>query len=469
MTTKGFICMMRKKRLLISIWTLVLFFVSAAPAAARTAEPHLEAESAILMDMSTGNVLYEKVADQKMFPASTTKMITCILALEYLDLESSIIIDDQVAQTGGSSIGLRAGEVAGVLDLLYALMTESANDSAEALALAISGSMAEFVKLMNERARQFGAKNTNFVNPHGLHDPLHVTTARDLAFIAKGCMENETFRMLVGTSSYHMETTNKNGARNFRSTNRLLWDEQDSTSVYVNGVRRHCGYPEAIGIKTGTTNEALCCLVSSAKHGDTILLSVVLKSSNLGRFADSIALLDWGFANYQTTRILGAGTELGTVSVKRGSANKVIAIPSQDIAVTLSMDATESVLTTEVRLDPFVRAPVKAGQKIGEIALMANGTQISVFPAIAALDIEKGSIFSFFDIEDAMMASVFRLLMLLVIVLIPLHLIYTGWKRRQIRLKKQEQVRHLREKYERDEKRRLEWELHYASRNWSTR
>ena len=460
---------MKKSRFLILILTLTLLLSNVAPASALTTEPRLEAESAVLMDMTTGEILYEKAADRKMFPASTTKMITCILALEHLDPQSVVIIDDQVAQTGGSSIGLKAGEVVGVMDLLYALMTESANDSAEALAWAICGSVTEFTVLMNEKAREFGAENTNFVNPHGLHDPLHVTTAHDLALIAKNCMENETFRMLVRTTSYHMEATNKSGPRDFKTTNRLLWDEQAATSIYVNGVLRHCKYPKAIGVKTGYTSQAQGCLVSAATQDGTTLLSVVLKSSDLGRFADSIALLDWGLENYKTIGVLDAGTELGTVSIRRGAVNQVIAVTEQDIAYTVPVEASESVLTTEVRLDPFVRAPVEAGQKIGEVELLESGNRIAVFPAIAAAGIEKGGALSIFGIEDTTAALLGKILLILILGLILLLVIYIVYKRRQIRRKKQERARRLREKQAQEEARRLEWERHYESRHWDNR
>ncbi len=466
---KGPVYTMKNPRFLILICTLALLLANAVPAAALTAEPRLEAEAAVLMDMTTGEILYEKAADKKMFPASTTKMMTCILALEYLDPESAIIIDDEIAQTGGSSIGLRAGEVAGVMDLLYALMTESANDSAEALACAVSGSVKEFAKLMNERARQFGAQNTNFVNPHGLHNPLHVTTARDLALIAKGCMENETFRMLAGTVSYHMERTNKNGPRDFRTTNRLLWDEQDATSVNVNGVFRHCKYPAAIGIKTGSTAQAGGCLVSAAEQDGTTLLSVVLKSSDLGRFADSITLLDWGFENYKTISVLSAGTELGTVSVQKGSVNEVIAISEKDIAYTAPNDASGLVLTTEVRLDSSVRAPVEAGQKVGEIKLLESGNLVAVYPAIAAAAVEKGGILSIFGVDNTTATLIGRVLLILMIGFILLLMSYVRFKRRQARRKKEERARLLREKKEQEEARRLEWERHYKSRHWNNR
>ncbi len=455
---------MKNPRFLILLLTSILLLLPAAPVRALTPEPVPEAASALLMDMATGEVLFEKAADRKMFPASTTKMITCLLAIENLELEATLLIDAEVPKTEGNSIKLKEGEEVRVLDLLYSMMTESANDSAVALARAVSGNVPEFAALMNERARQYGAGNTNFVNPHGLQDPLHVSTARDLALIAKACMENETFRMLASTASYQMEATNKSGARTFRSTNRLLWDEQESTSVYVNGVLRECKYPGTIGIKTGYTSDALGCLVSAARQGETTLLAVVLKSSDLGRFADSIALLDWGFKNYKTVSVIGAGTELGQVPVRRGAVNKIPAVPQRPVAATVPAEASEAVLTTEVRLDPFVRAPVEEGQKIGEIVLLESGAQIALFPAVAALAVEEGGPLSVFGIEDAAAALIGKIAAILAAGLILLATVYVIFKRRQIRRKKQARIRRLRDQKAEEEARRQEWERHYESR-----
>ncbi|HRV34159.1 MAG TPA: hypothetical protein P5281_07485, partial [Anaerovoracaceae bacterium] len=216
--------------------------------------------------------------------------------------------------------------------------------------------------------------------------------------------------------------------------------------------------------KTGYTSNALGCLVSAATKDGTTLLSVVLKSSDLGRFADSIALLDWGFENYKTVNVLSSGEELGTVSVRRGSVNKVVAIAHRQVASTVPVEASESVLSTEVRLDPFVRAPVEAGQKIGEIELLESGTRIAVFPAVAAAGVDVGGILSVFGIEDHTAGLIGKAALILSVGLILLTVIYIIYKRRQIRRKKLERARRLREKQAREETRRLEWEQQYEKR-----
>jgi len=414
--------------------------------------------------MTTKEILYEKNAGELLYPASTTKMVTCILAIEKLDLQEVLTIDAQTAKTEGNSIDLIVGEEVKVIDLLYAMMTESANDGAVALAKAISGSVEEFAVLMNERAKEFGALNTNFVNPNGLHDDTHLSTAYDLAMIAKGCMEDETFRKLVSTSSYIMEATNKSKARTFLSTNRLLWDEQKATSVYVNGVLRNCKYDGVIGVKTGYTSKALGCLVSAVQKDGTTLLSVVLKSSDLGRFADSIALFDWGFKNYKTIRVLDKASTLGEVKVRQGSVNRVEIALAEDVAATVPVEASEAVLTTELRLEKTYKAPIEKGQVVGELILLESGSSIATFPVIVVQDVPKGGILSVFGIPDATAKLLGQIVLVTILSLLALLIVYIIYKKRQIKKRKKERADRLRKKKALEADHRSEWERQYESR-----
>ena len=454
------------KKSITLILCLILFsgFIFVNPAEALTAEPNIEAEAAILIDMTTKEVLYEKNSGELFYPASTTKMITCILAIENLDLNATVTIDAEAAATEGNSMDLVVGEEIKVIDLLYAMMTESANDGAVALAKAVSGSVEDFVLLMNEKAKEYGALNTNFINPNGLHDAAHLSTAYDLAVIAKKCMENEMFQTLVSTSSYTMAATNKSEQRTFKSTNRLLWDEQQATSIYVNGVLRNCKYDNAIGIKTGYTSQALGCLVSAAEEDGTTLISVVLKSSDLGRFADSIALFDWGFANYKTVKVLDRSSSMGDVRVKRGAVNKVEAILEDDVAATVPVEASEAVLTTEVRLNNSVRAPIEKGQIVGELILLESGNPVSSFSLVAAGAVPQGGFLSLFGITDAAARLLGKILLIITAGLFVLLVVYILYKRRQIKKRKQERAERLRKKRALEASHRSEWERQYESR-----
>ncbi|NCB42964.1 MAG: D-alanyl-D-alanine carboxypeptidase [Clostridia bacterium] len=455
---------MKKTFSLILCFAIFFGFAILSPSSALSAKPNIEAEAAILIDMTTKEVLYEKNADKLLYPASTTKMITCLLAIENLDLQEVLTIDANTAKTEGNSIDLVAGEEVKVIDLLYAMMTESANDGAVALAKAISGSVEEFAVLMNARAKELGALNTNFVNPNGLHDDTHLSTAYDLAMIAKGCMEDEMFRKLVETSSYKMEATNKSKERTFLSTNRLLWDEQKATSIYVNGVLRNCKYDGAIGIKTGYTSKALGCLVAAAKKDGTTLLSVVLKSSDLGRFADSISLFDWGFKNYKTISVLEKASTLGEVKVRQGAVNRVEVVLAEDVAATVPVEASEAVLTTEIRLEKTYKAPIAKGQDVGELILLESGSTIASFPIIAAQDVPKGGVLSIFGIPDATAKLLGKIFLITVLGLFVLLIVYIIYKRRQIKKRKKERADRLRKKKVLEADHRLEWERQYESR-----
>ena len=236
---------------------IVLIFIIAAglpqtPAFAAGDPPDIIAEAAILINAETGDILYEKNSGRLFEPASTTKIMTCLLALEKLSLDQVLTIDALSPFTGGSRIFIIEGEELTVEQLLYALMLESANDTGAALAIAISGSIEEFAALMNERAGQLGAHNPSFRNPHGLHEIGHLVTAYDLAMIAKEAMKNQDFRKIVSTVQYTIPPTNKQPeAREYIfTTNRLLYDSE--TKVPVKGVMTPVKYEGAIGIKTDT-------------------------------------------------------------------------------------------------------------------------------------------------------------------------------------------------------------------------
>ena len=188
--------------------------------------PEITAQSAILIDADTGQILYEKDAYTERYPASTTKVMTALLAIENLDMDKVITCDSEVDGTSGSKMYLQEGEEARVEDLLYGMLLNSANDAAVALGIAVGGSTEKFVDMMNEKASQAGAKNTNFHNPNGLPDELHTTTAYDLAVITQAAFKHAKFREIVGTINYTMPATNMSGAREFKNGNNMLFDDQ---------------------------------------------------------------------------------------------------------------------------------------------------------------------------------------------------------------------------------------------------
>ncbi len=415
----------------------VLVLINAAPIVSygATEPPAILAETAVLIDAKTGQVLYDKLMNEQREPASTTKVITALLALENLELNKLVTIDAETPFTEGSRIYLLEGENVTVEQLLYALLLESANDAAVALGKEISGTVPAFAELMNQKAAELGAKNTHFVNPNGLHEEGHLTTAYDLAMIAREAMKNETFRELVTTYRYIIPATNKQDTRYLYNTNRLIYDER--TKVPVNGGQRAAKYEGATGIKTGYTSHAGGCLIAGAKRGDTELICVVLKSTDAGRFGDSIALLDYGFENYKSVKAMDGGTILGEIQVKRGAVKKVEVVAQEDAYTTLPMEASDALVNTKIILDDKVRAPITKGQKVGVVEIYAGDQLVGTVDAITASDIPEGGLLSIIGLSDETAKVVERILASVLILIVLLFAAYVVLKRRQIRRRRQ--------------------------------
>lgn len=258
----------------------------------------IRGEAAILMDQRTGKVLFYKNDKERMYPASTTKILTALLALELGDLDEMVQVGEEaVPHPGESRAGLVPGQQFKLIDLLHALMLPSGNDAARTIAIHIAGKVSGredmepdeaidyFAQLMNKRAKQAGAKQSHFVNPHGLHDENHYTTARDLMMIASEAIKNEQFRKIVNTGQYTAYSKGRSHADtlSFTNTNQLL---QRNSGYYFEG---------ADGIKTGFTDQAGYCLVSSATRYNAGLIAIVLKSTNDEVWRDSNHLLEYGF------------------------------------------------------------------------------------------------------------------------------------------------------------------------------
>lgn len=427
---------------------MVCLFIGAFPelSLATEAAPNLVGETAIVIDASTGQVLYDKNAHEQRYPASTTKMITALLALENLDLSQTVVIDAETPFTEGSRIYLLEGEEITVEQLLYALMLDSANDAAAALAIAVAGDIPSFAVMMNERAKALGAENTNFVNPHGLQDEGHVSTAYDLALIAREAMKNEKIRELVMTYRYIIPATNRQETRYLYNTNRMIYDEK--TKVNANGVMRTAKYEGITGIKTGYTGHAGGCLVAGAKRGETELISVVMKSTDLGRFGDSAALLDFAFANYKTAKVIDGGTDLGDIRVARGSIRRVDVVAAENGYVTLPAEASSELLTTKIVLEDKVSAPITKGQKLGTVEIYESDQLVGQVDAVAAEEILEGGVFSIVGIPDAIGKKIEVFFSFIIIGFLLLVIGYVLLKRQQTRRRRQRKL--AREQRQRD-------------------
>ena len=421
----------------------------------------LEASACILLDMTSGDVLYELNADERHYPASTTKMMTALLALENLDLESDITVDAEAANVGGSGIKLREGEVLNADVMLHAMLIPSSNDCAVAIAKTVGGSVDNFAVMMNAKARELGCKGTNFVNPSGLHEDDHYTTARDLSIIAMECMKNEHFREIVCMPEYTVPATNLSEEREVMSSNLLLWDEQDRHKIYVGNDLRYPKYEYAIGVKTGYTPQAGGCLVSAAQKGDTRLLCVVMDCTDMGRFADSIKLLEWGFANYKTHTVLHGGYSFGTVKVTHGEVNKVEAVLLTDVAYTLPEDASVDIMSAQAVLQDKVKAPVKKGDDLGVVTLYEGDEPVGTYRAVAAKSVAEGGLLSWFGIEDSTARVIRNIVLAALALLLVILIVYVLVMRRKTKIKKARKAAKLKAKQEEEAARRAEWERYY--------
>ncbi|MCS6923528.1 MAG: D-alanyl-D-alanine carboxypeptidase, partial [Fimbriimonadales bacterium] len=351
-------------------WALVGLLGCLMLAGVGAKTPTLQARAAILLDAETGQVLYAKNAHTKLPPASLTKIMTALIVLERCDLDALVKASQRAVETQSSSMHLRVGEQVKVRDLLYALMLRSANDAAVALAEYTAGSVEAFAELMNAKARALGATNTHFVNPHGLHDPRHLSTAYDLALITRYAMQNETFRQIVKTPYYIVE----------RSMNQDdLW--------MVNKAKFLKEYAWAEGVKTGYTKLAGFCFAGAAYRDGRRLITVVLNSSQ--READTIALMEHGFNDWERIE-LPAGAVVGTCPVEGGVAERASVRLTQPL-VWVVPKAQRARYRWAVET-ATLRAPLRAGDPAGWLVVYQDGQPFLKSPVVAAHEVARASI-----------------------------------------------------------------------------
>lgn len=354
---------------------------------------NLTAESAILADVDTGQILYEKNPHLKLHPASTTKIMTGILAIELGNPNDIVTVDDETPYIiKGSHIALEPGEQLSLDDLIHALLIESANDSALVIANHIAGSTEKFVKLMNEKAKELGAMDTNFTNPHGLTDENHLTTAYDLYLMAKYAMENEIFREIVSNYTYTIPPTNKKSeSRYLKSENKLLYSTE---KINVDGNLVPIKYDGANGIKTGYTTEAGNCLVASVEKNNRRLIAVALKSNGKEVFADIHKLFNYGFHNFQNVNVANENEFVDNFKVENGTIPFVAGIVKNNLICSIPIDSSDEI-TKKVILNEELKAPIEKGQAIGKIEYYLDDNLLGTVDIISTMAIEKNNLSMF--------------------------------------------------------------------------
>ena len=370
--------MKSKKFVIILIILIFIFNISKTYAASE--EPEISSESAILIDSSTEKILYSKKENEKMYPASTTKILTAILTIENCKLDDIVTVPYEaisVIPSGYSVAALQAGEQLTVEQLLQVLMVHSANDAANVLAYHISGSLEVFASLMNKKISDLGLQNTHFTNPSGMQNENHYTTAHDLAIIMKYCMKNSTFRNLAGLKSCTIPATNKYEERIFKTTNELLiYDNRDVQSNYY--------YKYAIAGKTGYTTEAKNCLVSVSNKDGFELICVVLGAgiypNNISaKFIDTKTIFEYGYNNYAIRKLRDKNAIATQISISNGSkeTKDLDLLINSDITAVVSQDDLETDFSSEIILQDSLIAPIAQGQVLGKIVYNIDGIEYS--------------------------------------------------------------------------------------------
>lgn len=426
---------------------LAVLLVTSFPMPARALEdPNIQAAAAYLADAETGMVLYEKNADQKRYPASTTKIMTALIVLENVsDLNEKVAVTESDFEGVGwdsSKAGFVVGEEIPIIDLLYGLLLPSGNEAANTLARHVGGSIEGFVDMMNERARALGCKNTHFVNPNGLHDDDHYTTAHDLYLIAAQAMKNETFALIANTAVKTLSETNKvaehPGGKPLKvmTTNMLIFRRTDPLF-----------YSYAKGIKTGHTSQAGYCFVSTAEKKDARLISVLLgcekpeTSNQPYTFSETKRLFEWGFDNFGSQTLVEKGQTLPSIpnvkvnlstdtdSMVIQAADDLIAIVPNDI------DLEKLVITPRVPAE--VDAPVAAGQKLGEFDVSYNNVKYGTVDLVALSDASLSKVLYYADkLSNFFHSRTFKIVVLVlgaVLILYILFIVITGRRRRRKR------------------------------------
>ena len=371
------------------VFNLFVLFILLSSNLGFCAEPTIASTAAILIEASTGKILYEKNAYEKMYPASTTKVMTAILTLENCDLDEMAKVSKNAIfsiPSGYVNANLRENEEMSIQDFMYALMVKSANDVAIVLAEHISGSVEAFADKMNEKAMELGCKNTHFVNPNGIHDENHYSTAYDLSLIAAYAMKNETFRKFVSTSSYTLPATN-------------LYPTSDRLCVTTNDMLRPKSryYNETVnGIKTGYTTEAKNCLIAGAQKNGTQLISVVLHAGTneeglSERYLDTNALFDYGFEEFEFSNLVEKNSVVQKVEIENGSKDtkNLDLIAKDSLRSYFKKETALENVTPEITLkQDALQAPIVAGSTLGNATYTIDGISYTT-ELLASHDVEK--------------------------------------------------------------------------------
>lgn len=367
------------------ILCVLLFFVFCVPLRTQAFEVEVSSPSCVLMEQSTGKILYEKDADTPRRPASVTKVMTILLAYEAVrdgkaSMDDMVTVSKNAAGYGGSTILLEEGEQISLSNLIKGMCIASGNDAAVATAEYIGGSQEGFVDMMNQRAQELGMTNTHFVNPCGLDADGHVTTARDIAIMSRELMMHFP-EVTEYTTTWHEMMPH-------------VWRSGPGETDMANTNKLIQSYEGMTGLKTGFTRLAKYSLSATATRGDLSLIAVIMGADTKDqRSTDATTLLNYGFASYSLQTVNTDGQSAGSVRVIGGMQGEVESVVQGDLKVLTQKGASNDPAALETRIDlaPSVQAPVQAGDPVGTITYLQNGEELATLPLVASSDVEESS------------------------------------------------------------------------------
>lgn len=339
----------------------------------------VSSKSAILMDVGSGQILYEKNAHDKLPPASVTKVMTMLLICEALDsgkitLDDSVQISENAASMGGSQIFLEAGEVQKVDTLLKGIAVASANDGCVAMAEYIGGSVESFVEMMNAKAKELNMKDTNFVNTNGLPVDNHYTSAHDIALMSRELLKHDVISKYLTTWMDQVVVGKKQTTVGLANTNKLI---------------KH--YQGATGVKTGFTQQAKYCLSASAKRGDTHLVAVTLGAeTSPERFKDATSLLNFGFANYESVKLCSKNDNIATLTLDKADEQKINLVAKEDLSVLIKKGGNKD-FNRKIKVNENPTIPIKKGTSLGYVEIYQGKALVGKVDLVNTKDIQKAS------------------------------------------------------------------------------
>lgn len=418
-----------KRKIIAAAVALILIIVFLIPSIAKGSSSETDAANelpsvkvkskyAVVMDADSGNILYNKGGDETIYPASTSKILTCIVAIENSEMDDIVTVSQSALkgqENNGAHIGLKAGEKLTMKDALYGMMLESANDAAIAIAESISGSEEEFAKLLNEKAEELGLDNSHFVTPNGLFDEEHYTTAKDLAIITKYAMENEKFLKIFSAYKYIMSPTN------------MRSDKLDIYTSHKMTKYKSMEYDGIIGGKTGYIEESKCNVVTAAERNGIKLICVTAKCDNIiDAYNDSTKLLDSSFENYSKVKISASENQDKFEDMLKSSNYKIkhSSISDEDLSAVIPKDADISKITYKIK-EEKASYPIKKGAVTGKLQMLYDGNIVGTANIIADKDL------SFWGYTMSVAVKVILAIAILLIITIVVLRIYFTFKRKR--------------------------------------